>query len=297
MPRALIAGCGYVGAATAELFHDRGWEVEGWTASERSALAFRDNPFPVRAVDITDAGAVDAAASSSCFDAVIQAVSSSGGTADLYRRIYEQGAKNLAKACSGARMLFISSTSVYGQTNGEWVTELSVARPPRDTGRVLRTTEEFVLEQGGEVARVAGIYGPGRSALLRKFLDGTATVSGNGERFINQVHRDDVAAALVLLSQRDRTAVPALGSSDSGIFNVSDGHPLMERGCYATLAAHFGREMPPGNSAAVPRKRGNSNKRVSSEKLQKLGWEPRFRDFPSGLRDSVIPALEAVGLE
>ena len=37
MPRILIAGCGYVGQATADLFHAAGWDVEGWTASEESA--------------------------------------------------------------------------------------------------------------------------------------------------------------------------------------------------------------------------------------------------------------------
>ncbi len=63
MPRILIAGCGYVGAAAAHLFHDAGWEVEGWTSSEESARALDEAPFPIRAVDLTDRNAVVAAAS------------------------------------------------------------------------------------------------------------------------------------------------------------------------------------------------------------------------------------------
>ncbi len=293
MPRVLIAGCGYVGVATAELFRDRGWEVEGWTASPGSARALGGKRFPVCAVDISDPHAVNAAASD--FDAVIQTVSSRGGTADLYRKIYKEGAKNLVTACAGSPLLFISSTSVYGQTTGEWVSEESIAEPARETGRVLRETEKFVLERGGAVARVAGIYGPARSSLLRKFLDATARITGNGDRFINQVHRDDVAAALFVLVQDLLAATGARSPSEPRIFNVSDNNPLTERECYAALAAHLGREMPPSTAASVDRKRGNTNKRVSSQKLQTLGWRPLFPDFPAGLRESVAPKAQNSG--
>jgi nucleoside-diphosphate-sugar epimerase len=290
MPRILIAGCGYVGAAAADLFHGHGWEVEGWTASAESALALGRKPFPIRAVDITDRSAIAGAASD--YDAAIQSVSSRGGTADAYRKVYKQGAENLIAAFSGVPLLFISSTSVYGQMSGEWVAETSVADPPRETGRVLRETEEFVLANGGAVARLAGIYGPGRSALLRKFLDGTATLT-NGDRFINQVHRDDIATALLLLVQRHLTSVSE--TADANIFNISDNHPLTERECYQWLSAHYQRSMPAAATAPAERKRGNTNKRVSSEKLHGLGWRPRFPDFPTGLAESVIPNLPRLG--
>ena len=52
MPRILIAGCGYVGQATADLFHAAGWDVEGWTASEESAAALSAKPYPVVARSI-----------------------------------------------------------------------------------------------------------------------------------------------------------------------------------------------------------------------------------------------------
>nr|MBA3273547.1 SDR family NAD(P)-dependent oxidoreductase [Chthoniobacterales bacterium] len=77
MRRVLIVGCGYVGAATAELFRQRGWHVEGWVSSPQSAQSLAGQPFTVRGVDITDAKAVAAAAGP--LDIVIQAVSSRGG--------------------------------------------------------------------------------------------------------------------------------------------------------------------------------------------------------------------------
>lgn len=288
MPRVLIAGFGYVGLATAKVFHAAGWEVEGWTSSRASADALKDSGFKVKSVDITDSSAVRAAASA--VDGVIQCVSSRGGTADVYREVYLAGARNLAAGFPGRPLLFTSSTSVYGQTGGEWVTEESTAEPPRETGVVLRETEEFVLANGGTVARLAGIYGPGRSALLRKFLAGTATLDGAGDRFINHVHRDDIAAALFLLLQRSGQA-----SNERRIFNVADCQPLSERECYAWLSEHLDRPMPPASTGAVLRKRGNSNKRISSSKLQKVGWVPRFPDFRVGMRDSVLPEFDRAG--
>ena len=292
MPRILIAGCGYVGVATAELFHQNGWDVEGWTASSESAQELADEPFPVRAVDIVDSAAV-AAAAVNRFDAVIQSASSRGGGADAYRRIYLEGARNLITLSPRVPLLFTSSTSVYAQDSGEWVTELSPAEPERETGRILRETEELVLAAGGMVARLAGIYGPGRSALLRKFLAGEAVIAAAGSRYINQAHRDDIAAALFLLIQQAlaSSSVP----SKRRIYNVADGQPITERECYEWLAAHCGRAVPPNVPSSEPRKRGNSNKRVSSGKLKACGWTPRYPTFAAAMIDSILPNLERLG--
>ncbi|MFN2475883.1 MAG: hypothetical protein ABR526_06025, partial [Chthoniobacterales bacterium] len=160
----------------------------------------------------------------------------------------------------------------------------------RETGAVLRETEEFVLSNGGTVARLSGIYGPGRCALLRKFLGGNATIEGAGGRFINHVHRDDIASALFLLIRRAPGA-----RCDREVFNIADCEPLTEHECYAWLSEHLNRAMPPTASGAVVRKRGNTNKRVSSRKLQNLGWRPRFPDFRVGIQESVLPEFEHAG--
>jgi nucleoside-diphosphate-sugar epimerase len=280
MPRILIAGCGYVGAATADVFHSAGWDVEGWTGSAESAEQLAKTArFPVRAVDLTDPQAMTSAAMP--FDLVIQSASSRGGGADDYRRIYLGAAKNLAAAFPDALLVFTSSTSVYAQTNGEWVTEQSAAEPFREAGRVLRETEEFVLARGGIVARLGGIYGPRRSALLRKFLDGTAVLDPASDRFVNQAHRDDIAAALFLLVQRRR---------GGEVYNVSDHHPISQRSCYEWLAAHLHRPLPPFVEEPRVRRRGSTNKRVSSEKLQAIGWVPQYPTFADGMLRSVLPA-------
>ncbi len=290
MRRVLIAGCGYVGVAAADLFHARDWEVEGWTSSEQSASELSGKQYPVAAVDLTDADAV-AQRAGNRFDTVIHCASSRGGNAADYRRIYFDGAQNLCRAFADSVVLFTSSTSVYGQTSGEWVTERSAAEPTTESGRVLRETEEFVLNRGGIVARLAGIYGPGRSAMLRKFLAGEAVIDAE-ERFINKVHRDDIAKALLVLTQ---LAHDKSGAGEPPIYNVSDGEPLLQRECYQWLAAELNRAVPPTAAAPLQRKRGRSNKRVSNARLQALGWSPRYPTFASAMEESILPHLAECG--
>ena len=289
MARVLIAGCGYVGAATADLFHAAKWEVEGWTRSPGSAAQLAGKPYPVRAVDITDRAAVQEAAAP--FEAVIHCASSGGGGAEDYRRVYFEGARNLLSELRPGRFIYTSSTSVYAQTGGEWVDETSAAEPRHETGKILRETEEFVSQNGGVVVRLAGIYGPGRSALLRKFLSGEARIEGGGGRYLNQAHRDDIAAALFLLASLPNEEKMERGA----IFNVVDDQPVTQLEAYQWLATKLARALPPSMPTTASRKRGASNKRVSNQKLRILGWRPQFPTFQTGMETSVLPTIARLG--
>jgi nucleoside-diphosphate-sugar epimerase len=281
MPRILIAGCGYVGQATANLFHDAGWAVEGWTCSPESADLLLGKRYPVYALDITDHAQVNARAET--FDALIHCASSRGGDTDAYRQIYLNGTRNLLDRFAGSRILFTSSTTVYGQRDESWVTEESETKPTRQTGRILVETENLVLAHGGIVARLAGIYGPGRSGLLRKFLSGEAIIDPGKDRFVNQVHRDDIAVALFFLLDRQPQA--------KQIYNVGDDQPIRQSECYRWLAERLNRPLPPFGKSAVRRKRGGSNKRVSNAKLRNLGWEPRYPTFAEAMERSILPSF------
>lgn len=281
MPRILIAGCGYVGQATADLFHAAGWTVEGWTRSAESAAKLSAKPYPVYAVDVADRAQVYARAGT--FDAVIHCASSGGGGIDAYRQVYLNGARSLLDRFAGSKVLFTSSTSVYAQRDGSWVTEKSETKPARETGRILLETEQLILAHGGIVARLAGIYGPERSALLSKFLAGSAIIDPENDRFINQVHRDDIATALFLLLDQPSPA--------REIYNVVDDQPILQSECYRWLAAKLNRPIPPmGRSTAAP-KRGASNKRVSNARLRHLGWIPRYPTFAEAMEKSILLAL------
>src|SRR4029077_10385449 len=107
MPRILIAGCGYVGQATADLFHSAGWDVEGWVHSKESAARLSVKPYSTRVLDGSPRG--DVAKRAGAFDAVIQCPSSRGGDAEDYREIYLNGARHLLETFPQAKILFTSS--------------------------------------------------------------------------------------------------------------------------------------------------------------------------------------------
>jgi nucleoside-diphosphate-sugar epimerase len=284
MPRILIAGCGYVGQATADLFHAASWAVDGWTSSEQSAATLSNKPYRVCQVDISQRAQLVARLGT--FDAVVHCASSRGGGVEDYRQIYLNGARNLLDRFVGTKVLFTSSTSVYAQRDGSWVTEESETKPARETGRVLLETEKIVLDRGGTVARLAGIYGPGRSALLNKFLAGTATINPENDRFVNQVHRDDIASAIFLLLSREWR--------ETQIYNVVDDFPMLQSHCYRWLAQRLNRPLPPIGKSTGQRKRGDSNKRVSNAKLRRLGWAPQYPTFAEGMGKSVLPSFANV---
>jgi nucleoside-diphosphate-sugar epimerase len=281
MLRILIAGCGYVGQAAADLFHGAGWAVEGWTRSTGSAASLSPKPYPVRDVDISEPAQV--AKCIGTFDAMIHCASSRGGDAETYRRIYLDGARNLVERFPGLRLVFTSSTSVYAQRDGSWITEESETKPMRETGRILLEAERLVLDRGGIIVRLAGIYGPGRSALLSKFLAGAAIIDPENDRFVNQAHRDDIAAALFLLVNQE--------TAGAQIYNVIDDEPILQSECYRWLAQTLHRPLPPIGKSKQQRKRGDSNKRVSNAKLCRLGWTPQYPTFAEGMEKSVLPSF------
>lgn len=274
MPKVIIAGCGFLGEAAADLFFGAGWNVLGLCASEDSASRLAGKPWPVLAADISRPLAFPSHWQDA--DALVHCASSGKGGPGAYRAVYLEGLLNLIAALRPRRTLFTGSTSVYAQADGSWVAETSPARPDRDTGKILLDAEGVALASGGYVARLSGLYGPGRSVLLRKFLSGEARLEDR-PRWINQIHRDDAARALFHLF-----AVRA----EPGIYNVSDSSPATQRDVYGWMAEFFSRPMPPFGEPDFNRKRGWTSKRVSTEKIRATGWTPAFPSY----RDA-LPAL------
>jgi nucleoside-diphosphate-sugar epimerase len=291
LPRLLIAGCGFLGEAAADFFARAGWEVVALTGSAESAARLVAKPYPVLPADITYAGSLSALRTrAGAFDHVLHCASSGRGGPDAYRRIYVEGCARLAEAFPEARLIFTGSTSVYAQTDGEWVNETSRADPDRETGRLLLAAEHATRTAGGCVLRLAGLYGPGRSVLLRKFRDGTAVLEDGGGRWINQIHRDDAVRAVDAVLR---------GAPDGEIFNVVDDTPATQRTVYGWIADFLERPLPPEGPADLQRKRGWTSKRVSNARLRVLGWTPEFPSYcaalPSVAGADGLGAGDAVG--
>jgi nucleoside-diphosphate-sugar epimerase len=278
MPRSvLIAGCGFVGLPLARKFVSSGWETHALTASEASAADLSSEPFPTCAVDIAEktsfAGLVERR-----FTVVIHCASSGRGDASKYAAVFLAGTQNLMANLEYERLVFASSTSVYAQTDASTVDERSPANPVQETGQILRKTEDLVLASGGAVARLAGLYGPGRCAPLQKLLDGRAMIEEDGSRLMNSVHQVDAANALQFLAE---TAL-------SGIFNVVDNQPVAEIEWYRYVCDRLNKPLPPVGPRDLSRKRGWTNKRVSNQKLRSLGWDPVYPTFKEGIAETLV---------
>lgn len=252
----LLIGNGYLGRAVAGVFREGGWQVIP------VSLSGGDGSLACHVGDSPAVRSLPAA------DFIVHCAASGRGGAEAYQHVYVDGCRNLTEYFHGVPLLFTSSTSVYAQTDGSLVTEESPAVPDRETGRLLLEAERVTLDAGGIVARLSGIYGPGRSVILKKFLSGEAVIEEDGRRFLNQIHRDDAARAVFHLAT----------SRAKGVFNVSDSTPLSQLECYEKLSAMFSRPLPPRGPRDLNRKRGWTHKQVSNAKLRATGWQP---DFPS----------------
>src|SRR5439155_24569350 len=88
------------------------------------------------------------------------------------------------------------------------------------------------------------------------------------DRFVNQVHRDDIASALFILLDRQSTA--------GEIYNVVDDQRMLQSECYCWLAKKLNRPIPPSGRSTLISKRVAINKRVSNAKLRRLAWVTRY---------------------
>jgi nucleoside-diphosphate-sugar epimerase len=270
--KTLVIGCGYVGLPLALLWRDGGDEVTAWVHSPASATALVQHQF---------ARVIVGSVAGPCLwreiepqDRVVLCASSNRGGPEAYREVFLEGARMMAGRQPAARKIFVSSTSVYGQANGEIVTEDSPAESAAETGKILREAEEIARAGGAIVARSAGIYGRGRGVLWEKFKRGDAVIEGDGSRWINQIYRDDLVAALAFLMEAGRPGQ---------VYNIADDEPVTLRDFYAWCAEYSGQPLPPSGPVNTNRKRGRTSKRVSNAKLRALGWRPIYANFRDGI--------------
>ncbi|MDP6794963.1 MAG: SDR family oxidoreductase [Verrucomicrobiota bacterium] len=286
--RALIIGCGYVGEALGQRLIALGHDVTGVRRShDHNARLARFGIHPVN-LDITEQGAL--AKLDGQYDWVIIATSSSRDGEEAYRNVYGLGSENIArwlKTADARAVVFISSTSVYKQINAEWVSENEVAPPEHGTGKILWEAEQTIAASPPvTILRSSGIYGPGRGHLFRRFMSGNAAIKGEGKRYLNMVHRDDLVGSI--------TAVLGLGAQ-FGIYNITDDEPVTELTFYRWLSETTGRPMPPFVPEPDPstRKRGLTNKRVSNKSFKETyGFKYKYPTYREGYTNEMEDGLK-----
>ncbi|HEV2318457.1 MAG TPA: SDR family oxidoreductase [Verrucomicrobiae bacterium] len=284
----LIVGCGYVGLSLGAELTRLGHEVYGLRRDASAKAEITAAGFHPLVADITKPETL--AGLPRKFNWVINTVAA-GGDADNYRRVYLEGARNVLEWLSSSppeKLLYTSSTSVYGQTDGSIVKESSPVEPSTETSRVLVETEQGLLEAFHRdkfpvvILRVGAIYGPDRGHWFKQFLKNEARMDGDGSRFLNMIHRDDVAGCAIAALKRGRAGE---------IYNAVDDEPVKQRAFFEWLGAALGKYPPPPtpDNAAEDRKRGITNKRVSNRKLKmELGYQFRYPNFRKGYSDEIL---------
>lgn len=199
-------------------------------------------------------------------DVVFCCAATHGGSVGDYRRCYPELVRAVC-AVTRARVVFCSSSSVYGGVDGSVADEGAACLATGQRALLLLEAERLVLEAGGSVARLVPMYGPGRFELLRRHLAGEPRLPGDDGRLLNYVHRDDAVRALRLMA-----------AAASGVYNVS--HDCLTLGeAYAMLEELTG--VPRSALSSPVSCRGRSSRRVVAGRLAALGWYPRWcvRDF------------------
>lgn len=287
-----IVGCGYLGEHVADLLHLKGHQVIAATHSADSASRLsQSKPYPVHPLDITQPNFPPLWQTlQPNITNILHCASTNRGTPDRAIEVYQNGSQHLTHFFPAATFNFVSSTSLYTQTDGSLVTEeTSTANATSITAQALLAAEHIAIQHSGFAARLGGIYGPQRSHILKNFLQGTATIEGSEPqptgRLLNQIHRNDAAQALVLL----------LLGQHQGIYNIVDDTPITQRECFTALAQHFQLPLPPPSPPNHQRKRAYTNKRISNAKIRALHWQPQYPSYLDALKNDplLVPSILA----
>jgi nucleoside-diphosphate-sugar epimerase len=266
-----ILGCGYVGSTLADYWQDRGHFVTGTTTSKNRVATLAETVSKAVVMNGNDLIAVYSLLEGQ--DTLVVSVAPTGSqeaAAATYETTYLDTAKNLVIALSDApnirQVVYLSSCSVYGDRQGEWVDETANIDLLDQKSQVIYEAEQIILQAANEsqkvcVLRLGGIYGPGRE--LVNMFGGLAgmTMPGKGDRFINWVHRDDIISAIEFarLNELD------------GIYNLVDDSQLTIKEQVKRVCASYG--LPPVHWDASKFSPPRKSLQVNNQKLKAAGYD------------------------
>jgi len=287
--RVAVLGCGYVGLELCrQLVDDH--DVVGVRRSSEGVERIEATGAQAVQADVTDP---DALAAVPDVDAVVFAASSGGRGAEAAREVYVEGLRTAVdhfceREDPPGRLVYTSSTGVYGDHDGDWVDEGTPIEPTTPKTEVLAEAERIALDRptddcDGTVARFAGLYGPERYRLER-YVEGPVT-----EGYLNMVHRDDAAGAVAYLLETGRGRGEAV--------NVVDDEPVAKHAFADWLAAECGRDSPAkrtveerlaeGDLSDPAERRLRTSKRVANVRLRELDYEFAFPTYREGYRAAI----------
>ncbi len=288
MSTKLIVGCGYLGLRVARRWASQGDTVYAVTRSAARADEWRALGLQPIIADVTDPGSLR---DLPVAETVLFAVGYDRSAGKAIGEVYVDGLRHLLDALPAGtgRVIYISSTGVYGECDGDWVDESTECRPLRDGGRACLAAEQVLaahrLGERRVILRLAGIYGPGRIPRVAALQAGEP-IDAPATGYLNLIHVDD--AVEVVLTAEHRAATPSL-------YVVADGNPAVRRDYYAELARLVGAPPPQfiAPSADSPAaQRAASDKRIRNAHLvEDLQVQFRYPSYREGLAAIVAGRL------
>lgn len=277
----LIVGCGYIGRRVAALLQARHCHVTGIVRSPESVAE-------LKALDIDGICAdLDTWIPAVVADVIYYFAPPPGvGSRDTRMTRFLAA---IDKARPPRRIIYISTSAVYGDCNGAWITEQQPVNPTTGRGQRRLDAERQLIAwaeaQGTQwiILRVPGIYGPGKLPLER-LRKGLPVLRAQDSPWTNRIHGDDLAGICVAVMQSRQA---------NTVYNVSDGHPSNMTDYFFRVADAAGLPRPPEVSpgeAETALSAGmlsflNDSRRMHNDKLlHELGIKLQYPDLAAGLK-------------
>ncbi len=284
-PRLLIAGLGKIGK-----------RVAAELCNEFDIVGLRRSPYQDQnltaciSADLTDESALRATLASELSegtDFLLYCLTPNQRSEDGYRAVYIDGIEHLLQALPNAerlkRIFFVSSTSVFHQTDEGWVDESSTCEPKSFAGKVLLEAEKALLEhhQPSTIVRFSGIYGGQRQQLIRLVQDAAhnhENILSTQTRLTNRIHEDDCVGFLSHLLRQ------TLGSTHSiePLYIATDDCPVDMNEVIGYIASQLGLTLNP-EKIEITSKRGG-NKKISNALMRGTGYVLKYPSYKEGYK-------------
>lgn len=292
----LIVGHGYFGGHLSQILDRDTFDLFATTRRKENFEKLESQQITPILFDVSDFSSPDF---DQAFDAVVYCVGFDRSAAVDKRTVYVDGLKNFLSKLSNVPdcLIYVSSTGVYGQSDGESVDEESIAAPNRESGQICLDAEnllkDFELETKKLILRFAGIYGPDRVPNMRSLLNPTSTnptLTVPTESFLNLIHVVDAAKLVRSILQDD------LPDLDSDLFLIADGQPVERRDFYRYCAKLLGIDSPvfvEPTAEELSNARYGSSKRVMNHRfVNETGYQFEFPSYREGL-DQILKKVDA----
>jgi nucleoside-diphosphate-sugar epimerase len=284
-PDIFIVGCGDIGTLLATNWQKRGARVTALVRSEASAQRLQGLGLETVHGDLDQADSLNALPSAGALLYYL-APPPPKGEGDTRMQ-------HLLAALSGShalpqRIVYISTSGVYGDSKGAWVSEETPPNPQSARAR-RRLNAETALRDFGRrhqvpvvILRVGGIYGPGRLPVER-LQKGLPVLDEAECGYTNRIHADDLVSILLASAEKGRA---------DNVYNVSDGHPGNMTGYFHAVADALGLPRPPSLTMERAREQLSEamlsylceSRRMDNRKLlQEFAIALRYPDLASGL--------------